>query len=87
MSDPVALALIAAVPGTLAAIFAGIAAIRGAENTRHIENLGKDVNGRMEDLLQHSHSTGRLAEQEEVRARAEKERNEDAARKRNPQEP
>jgi hypothetical protein len=66
MSDAIAIALIAAVPGTVASIL-------GLINRAHLRELTISVNGNLKKLLETSNaaanSEGRLAEQSDQRDR------------------
>jgi hypothetical protein len=69
MSDAVAVALIAAIPATAAAILGGINMAHGIRNGKQISDLTVRVDGRLDELLASAGNAGRLAEQSDQRDR------------------
>lgn len=64
MTDPIALAVVAAVPGTLAAMAAFVGVLLGLKNKTAIHEVHLSLNSRLDQLVIAAKHSGRIEEQD-----------------------
>ncbi len=63
MSDSTVVAIITSIPGVLAALFSGLTVLISNKNKNKLDNIHKDINGKVDQLVVAAKDSGRIAEQ------------------------